>query len=90
MWDYLEAIMRKMDFEKKLITPKMKCVSKVRYFVFVNGNPKDVIYLARELWQDDLLFPYDLFILCAEGLSSLINQVENRDNQSRSNGSWGS
>lgn len=47
----------------------------VTYKVLVNGRPGTTITLTRELHQGDPFFPY-LFILCAEGLSSMLNGVE--------------
>ena len=49
----------------------MKCVTSVNYAIKVNGCPMGSITPSRGIFQGDPLSPY-LFLLCAEGLSSLI------------------
>ncbi|GLT77195.1 hypothetical protein SLA2020_488040 [Shorea laevis] len=74
-WGFLEAIMRKMGFAEGWISLIMQCVRTVSYSVLVNGSPQGCITPTRGLRQGDPLSPY-LFLLCAEGLSSLIRKAE--------------
>ena len=76
-WRYLEAILTKMGFHTRWIECITLCVSTVSYYVSVNGELVDPITPKRGLRQGDPFSPY-LFILCAEGLSSLMKQVEER------------
>ena len=52
----------------------IQCISSVTYAVRINGKPKGHITPTRGLWQGDLFSPY-LFLLCAEGLSTLIRKA---------------
>ncbi|PNX57234.1 ribonuclease H, partial [Trifolium pratense] len=55
----------------------MKSKTKVDYSIIVNGNLVGPVVPGRGLRQGDPLSQY-LFIICAEGLSALIRQAENR------------
>ncbi len=74
-WGFLEAMMRRMGFADWWIDLIMKCVSSVSYSVLVNGVPQDRFQPTRGIWQGDPLSPY-LFLLCAEGLSSLLQRAK--------------
>lgn len=51
------------------------CVETVNYTILVNNQPMSLIQPGRGLSQGDHLSPY-LFILCVEGLSTLIAYAE--------------
>lgn len=54
------------------------CISTLSYLNLVNGVLKGLIIPSRGLWQEDPLSPY-LFMLCAEGLVSLLKKAKNDD-----------
>ena len=49
----------------------MQCVTTVTYAIKINGSPRGRIIPSRSIRQGDPLSPY-LFLLCVEGLSTLI------------------
>ena len=76
-WDYLKEVMRRMGFNDKWVHWMTMCVETVDYSVLVNSKMVGPIIPGRGLRQGDPLSPY-LFIICAEGLSSLIRDAEHR------------
>jgi hypothetical protein len=74
-WNFLEAIMKRLGFADRWISLLMTCVRTVSYSILLNGSPQGCITPTRGLRQGDPLSPY-LFLLCAEGLSSLIMKAE--------------
>jgi len=76
-WNYLRVVLNKMGFHDRWIHWMCMCVESVDYSVLVNGTQVDPIIPGRGLRQGDPLSPY-LFIICAEGLSSLIRDAETR------------
>ena len=75
-WKFLQDVMLKMGFAEKWVEMIMLCVSTVRYNVIRNGKEVGLIITSKGLRQSDSVSPH-LFILCAEGLSSLIRKQEN-------------
>ena len=73
-WSFIEKIMERMGFHEKWINIIMQYISTVSYSMLVNGVAYGSIIPSRGLRQGDPLSPY-LFLLCADGFSSLISDV---------------
>ncbi|XP_060959373.1 uncharacterized protein LOC133030597 [Cannabis sativa] len=74
-WSFLEAMLLRMGFCRKIVSLIMCCVSTVAYNVTYGGKVMGPILPRRGIRQGDPLSPY-LFLVCAEGLSSLLQQYE--------------
>jgi len=74
-WSYLQAILLKLGFCFQWFTWMMMCISTVEYHVIFNGDRIGPITSTRGLRQGCPLSPY-LYIICAEGLSTIINNHE--------------
>ena len=66
--------MRALGFSETWCTRVMKCVTTVSFFVRVNGVFSEIFKPSRGIRQGDPISPY-LFLLCAEGLSSMIKNI---------------
>lgn len=71
---FLEKIMEKLGFAEGWIERVMHCISSVSFAVNINGESVGRIVPSRGLRQGDPISPY-LFLLCAEGLSSLLAEA---------------
>ena len=78
-WTCLKGIMEKLGIHRRVVEIIMRFVSTVTYSIRINGQPKGRIIPSRGLRQGDPFPPY-LFLLCTEGLSSLLRQQVERGN----------
>ncbi|XP_071938995.1 uncharacterized protein [Coffea arabica] len=74
-WRFLKVIMVKMGFCSTWINWIISCISSVTYSFNINGEHKELITPSRGIRQGDPLSPY-LFLLCSEGLSSLLQKAK--------------
>ena len=74
-WAFLKAAMLKMGFAQHWVDLVMECVSTPSYSILIDGVPQGYIHPSRGVRQGDPLSPY-IFLICAEGLSSLIRKAE--------------
>ncbi|KAK5785352.1 hypothetical protein PVK06_039926 [Gossypium arboreum] len=63
--------MLRMGFAEEWVELVMRCISTTSYVVTINGRNGDIFKPTRDLRQGNPLSPF-LFLICSEGLSSLI------------------
>ncbi|KAH0972955.1 hypothetical protein GBA52_025111 [Prunus armeniaca] len=76
-WPFLIAMMKKLGFPYQFCSWIFECISTVSYSVLINGAAIGHVNPSRGLRQGDPLSPF-LFLICAEGLTSLIKAFEER------------
>ena len=70
-WEFLRRIILKIGLPEQWVTLAMEIMKTATYSIHINGEPKGFITPTRDIRQGDHLSPY-LFLLCVEGLPSLI------------------
>lgn len=76
-WEFLQALLCKMGFHVWWVELILKCVSSVKYTITHGFHEMGLVVPSRGLRQGDPLSSY-LFILCAEGLSTLLRKFEDQ------------
>ncbi|XP_048498238.1 uncharacterized protein LOC125496736 [Beta vulgaris subsp. vulgaris] len=74
-WDFVEAMLRRMNFPETWINWLMQCISTVSYSILVNGEPSDSFFPKVGLRQGDPLSSF-IFILCMEVLSRNLSHMQ--------------
>ncbi|GFQ01423.1 putative ribonuclease h protein at1g65750 [Phtheirospermum japonicum] len=76
-WSFLEALLHKLGFHVSWIEKIMSCVKTVSFSFCLNRKVFGELKPQRGIRQGDPLCPY-LFVICAQGISSLLTHFENQ------------
>lgn len=74
-WSFIESMLERFAFPVVWIERIMQCVKTVSYSFIRNGEIVGEVVPQRGIRQGDPVSPY-LYILCVEGLSTMIRQQE--------------
>ena len=73
-WLYLEKVMTHMSFPAHFVHLIMSYLRSISFSFLINGRAKGFLKPSRGLRQGDAVSSY-LFLLCAEGLSTMIRKA---------------
>lgn len=74
-WNYLQEILLKLGFHERWVRLVMTSVTTTTFSIMINGVPIGFVKPSQGLYQGDPLSLY-LFLICAEGLSTLLRKAE--------------
>ena len=77
-WSFLRSIMLRLGIDDQWVRLAMEAVCTTPYSVLINGEPRGYITPSRGIKQGDLISPY-LFLLCAEGISSILHAITSQN-----------
>jgi hypothetical protein len=73
-WIFLEGMLLRLGFHASFVGLIMRCVTSVSFSIRINGVLSESFRPTRGIRQGDPISPY-LFLICSEGLSSLLKSI---------------